>query len=86
MAGTMTTMTTAILPANGIHKTSRYSQALLHESFTSKWWLSCKIKTWNFIKNKLFNFFNSTKMDYIFAGLNMNILFKKSPEKCPFHG
>jgi len=23
-------------------------------------------------------------MDYVFAGLNMNILFKKSPENAPF--
>jgi len=48
------TMTTAILAAKGIlHKTTRSSQALLHESFTSKWWLSFKIETWNFIKYKL---------------------------------
>jgi len=69
------TMTTAILAAKGIHKTSRFSQTLLHESFTSKWWLLLKIETWIFIKNKLFKFFNSTKMDYVFAGLNLNILF-----------
>jgi len=69
-------MTTAILAAKGIlHKTSRFSQALLHESFMSSWWLSFKIETWNFIKNKLLKFFNSTKMDYAFAGLNLNILF-----------
>ena len=49
----MTTMTTATLAAKGIHKTSRFSQALLHESFTNKLWLSFKIETWNFIKNKL---------------------------------
>jgi len=74
MAATMTT-------AKGIHKTSRFSQGLLHESFTSKWWLSFKIETWNFIKNKLLKFFNSTKMDCVFAGLNLNILFKKSARK-----
>ena len=59
------TMTTAILGAKGIHKTSRFSQALLHESFMSKWWLSFKIETWNFIKNELLKFFNSTKIDYL---------------------
>jgi len=32
MAATMTTMTTATLAAKGKHKTSRSSQALLHES------------------------------------------------------
>jgi len=39
--------------AKGIHKASRFSQALFHESFMSKWWLSFKIETWNFIKNQL---------------------------------
>ena len=78
-------MTTAILATKGIYKTSRFSQALLHESFTSKWWLSFKIETWNFIKNKLLKYFNSTKMDCVFAGLNLNILFKKKREKnAPF--
>jgi len=75
MAATMTTMTTAMLAAKGKHKTSRFSQALLHESFTSKWWLSFKIETWNFIENKLLQFFNSTKMNYVIGGLNLNILF-----------
>ena len=86
MATTLTTMTTAILAAKGIHKTSRFSQALLHEGFTSKRWLSFKTETWNFIKCKLLTFFNSTKMDYVFAGLNLNILFKKAREKCNFRG
>jgi len=31
----------------------RFSQALLHESFTRKWWLSSKIEAWNFTENKL---------------------------------
>jgi len=53
----------------------------LHESFSSKWWLSFKIETWNFIKNKVLKFINSTKMDYVFAGLNLNILFLKKREK-----
>jgi len=35
---------------------SRLSQALLQESFTSKWWLSSKVETWNFTKYKLFTF------------------------------
>jgi len=56
----------------------------LHESFTSKWWLSFKIETWNFIKNKLLKYFNSTKMDYVFAGLKLNILLKKSARKIHF--
>jgi len=85
MAATLTTMTTAIL-AEGMHKTLRFSPALLHEGFTSKWWLSFKIETWNFIKNELLKFFNSTKMDNVFAGLNLKILFKKSGRKCTFHG
>jgi len=76
----MTTMTTAILAAKGIHKTSRFSQALLHESFSSKWWLSFKTETWNFIK-KTFKIFQFNEMDYVFAGLNLNILFKKSARK-----
>jgi len=80
MADTMTTMTTAILAAKGIHKTSRFSQALLHESFSSKWWLSFKIETWNFIKKTL-KIFQFNEMDYVFAGLNLNIVFKKTARK-----
>jgi len=45
-----------------------------------------KQKLWNFIKNKLLKFFNSTKIGYAFAGLNLNIFLKKAPEKCTFHG
>ena len=84
MVATMTTVTTAMLTAKGTHKTSRFLQALLHESFTSKWWLLFKIETWNFIKNKLLKYFNSTKMDYVFAGLKLNILLKKSARKMHF--
>jgi len=56
-------MTTAMLAAKGIHKTARFSQALLHESFTSKWWLSFKIEAWNFIEDELLKFFSPTKID-----------------------
>jgi len=85
MAATMTTMRTAILVAKGKHKTSRFSQALLHEGFTSKWWRSFKIETWNVIKNNLLKFFSSTKMDNVFVGLNLNLLFKKKRQKkAPF--
>ena len=78
------TMTTAISAVKAIHKTSRFSQALLHESFTSKWWLSFKIETWNFIKNKVLKYFNSTKIEYVLVGLNLNILFRKiAPENSP---
>jgi len=72
MAATMTTMTTAMLTAKGIHKTSRFSQALLHESFISKWWLSSKIETWNF-ENELLKFFNSTKIDLCICRLKYNL-------------
>jgi len=37
---------------------SRLSQALLQESFTSKWWLSSKVAVWNFTKNKLLKLVN----------------------------
>jgi len=37
IAATMTRMATAISAAKAIHKTLRFSQALLHESFTTKW-------------------------------------------------
>jgi len=79
-------MTTAISAAKTIYKKSTFSQALLHESFATKWWLSFKIETWNFIKNKLLKFLCSTKMNYVFAGSNLNILLEKVPEKCTFHG
>jgi len=87
MAATMTTMTISILAEKGMHKTSRFSQALLHESFTNKWWLSFKIEAWKCIKNKPLKFFNSTKMNYVFASLKSeHIIFKKAPEKSTFRG
>jgi len=73
-------MTAAKLAARCIHKTLTFSQSLLHESFTSKWWLSFIIETWKFIKNKLLKYLNSKKTDYASAGLNLNILFKKAPQ------
>jgi len=37
------------------------------------------------VKNKLVKFFNSTKMVYVIAGSNLNILFLKKREKnAPF--
>jgi len=66
---------------------SRFSQALLQESFTSKWWLSSKVKAWGFTKNKLLKLVISMPIDFLFAGTNLNIIIqKKASEKCTFHG
>jgi len=67
-----------------MHKTSRYSQALLHERFTNKWWLSLKIETWNFIKNKLLQFKENGRC--ICRLKCEHIIKKRAPEKCTFHG
>jgi len=45
-------------------KPSRVSQSVLHERFISKWWLSSKIETWKFTKNKLEKLVNSMKIDF----------------------
>jgi len=58
-------------------KASRFSQTLLKESFTSKWRLSFKVETWKSTKNKLLKLGNSTKADFLFIGLNMNIIIQK---------
>jgi len=59
----------------------RFSQALLKKGFTSKWWLSSKVKAWNFTKNKLLKFVNSMKADFLFDGVNMNIINQKKRQK-----
>jgi len=60
--------------------TSRFSQTLLQESFTSDRWLSFKVETWRFTKNKLLKLVNSMKVDFLFAGLNLNRIIQK--KKC----
>jgi len=51
---------------------SRYLQTLSQENFTSKWWLSFKLETWKYAKNKLLKLVDSMKADFLFAGLNPN--------------
>ena len=81
MVATMTTVTTAMLTAKGTHKTSRFLQALLHESFTSKWWFLFKIETSNFIENELLKFFNSTKINLCICRLKSEHIISKKPQK-----
>jgi len=62
------TMTTAILAEKDILQILPLKDRDFHKRsymklFTSKWWLSSKIEAWNFTKNKLSKFVNSTKMD-----------------------
>jgi len=52
--------------ANLALKPSRFSPSVLHERFKSKWWLSSKIETWKFTKNKLEKLVNSMKIDFYF--------------------
>jgi len=73
-------MTTAILSAKDIHKTLRFAQALLHESFTSKWWLSFKIETWNFIK-KTFTIFQFNENGLCIFRLKSEHIIQKSASK-----
>jgi len=56
---------------------SRFSQLFSQESLTSKWWLSSKVEAWNFTKNKVLKLVNSMKMDFVFTGLNLNIIIHK---------
>ena len=53
---------------------SWFSHALLRENLTIKWWLWSRAEARNFIKNK---FFNSTKLDFLFAGLTLNLIIQK---------
>jgi len=57
---------------------SLFSQTLLQESFTRKWWLSFKVEIWKFTKNKLLKLVNSMKADFLFAGLNQNRTIQKN--------
>jgi len=52
------------------------SQAYLQESITSKWWLSSKVEGWNFTKKTL-KFVNYMKTDFVFTGLNLNVIIQK---------
>ena len=64
---------------------SRYLQLFSQKSFMSKWWFSSKAEVWNFTKNKLLKLVNSMKIDYLFAGLNLNIIIQKRVRKCTFY-
>jgi len=57
---------------------SRFSQALLQESFTSKWWLSSKVEAGNFTKNKLLKLII---MNYQFNENRLSICRLKSEHK-----
>ena len=60
---------------------SRFSQALLQENFTSKWWFWSRVQARNITKNKLLKLVNWTKMDFLFAVLSLNwIIQKKAPK------
>jgi len=50
--------------ANLVLNPSRFSSSVLHERFISKWWLSSKIETWKFTKNKLEKLVSSVKIDF----------------------
>jgi len=54
--------------------TPRFSYAFLQENFTIKWWISSWVEARNFNKN-------STKIDFLFAGLNMNLIIRKKRQK-----
>jgi len=71
MSATMTSWSSAILTAKSILHTVHLQHRDFHkrfysESFTSKWWLSSKVETWNLTKYKLFKLANSMKMVFIF--------------------
>jgi len=84
MTATTTPCSTAILA--GKHTAdltlvaSRFSQTLSQESFTIKLWLSFKVETWKFTKNKLLKLVGSIKAGFLFASLNLNRIIRK--KKC----
>jgi len=62
-----------------------FTTAFAKQRFTRKWRLSSKVKAWNFTKNKLLKLVSSMKADFIFVGVNVNIIIqKKTPEKAHF--
>jgi len=46
----------------------------------SKWWLSLKVKTRKFTKNKILKLLKSMKAVFLFAGFNLNRIIQK--KKC----
>jgi len=46
-----------------------------------KWWLSFKVGTSKFTKNKFLKLVNSMKADFLFAGLNRNMIIQKKCQK-----
>ena len=57
---------------------SRFSHAFLQENFTLKWWFSFRVEAKNFAKNTLLN---STKIVFLFAVLNLNLIIQKKRQK-----
>ena len=82
MSTTMTSSPTAILAAksllHAVHYSIEISQALLQERFTSKWWLSSKVETWNFAKYKLLKIANLMKIDFLFPSSNLNTIVQET--------
>jgi len=56
---------------------SGFSQALFQVSATRKLWLSSTVEAWKFTENKLLKLVNSMKIDFLLAGLNLNIIIQK---------
>jgi len=81
MTATMTSCSATVMgtksKADLVFTAPRFSQALFQESFASKWWFSSEVEPWNFTKYKLLKLVNSMKMDFLFAGFNLNIIIRK---------
>jgi len=77
----MTSCSSAILPkkhtVDHVLITWRFSHALLQENFTSNFWFLSRVEARNFTKNKLLKLVNSTKTDFLFSELNLNLIIQK---------
>jgi len=93
MAATIISCSTAMLAAKNTTLCSTctygivvFTSVFAKKRFTSKWWLSSKVKAWNFTKNKLLKLFNSMKAYFLFPGVNVNIIFReKNARKGTFY-
>jgi len=88
MTATMTPCSTAIVQywlKRAYCRSCTHSIEIITNVFARKFYaqrmLSFKVKTWKFAKNKLLKLVDSIKEDFLFAGLNLNIIIQKNCQK-----
>jgi len=74
----MTPCSTAILAEKSILQILHLKHRVFPKRFCKKVLRNLEVEIWKFTKNKLLKLVNSTKADFLLAGLNQNITIQKN--------